>query len=207
MARTTYVKATRKDQGSCFSTQCKHPGEPIKKGDSYKWFSIRAYRGGRGMRKQYHADCTVPRSHTTTSNQLGTIYDAQDAADDALNALDQMEAVVEDFQQIAEECAAGIREAGEMYSEGSDNIESGFGHSTYVSDELREKADACESWADNLESLDFEDFDSDEVRAELETDAKDDPDLDVDEELESRRMAWFEDQAQRLQDAINDQPF
>lgn len=160
MARTTYVKKARKDQGLCMSPNCRAESREIKAGDPYKWFSIRSHRAGRGQRKQYHPQCPVPRSHTTTSAQLGTIYDAVEAAESEMASLDSYE--IGDLEVIGQAAAEGIREAGEMYGEGADNIESGFGHETYVSQELREKAEGCESWADEIEQVDYDEFDEDD---------------------------------------------
>lgn len=216
MARTHYVKKAQKDQGLCMSPTCKHESREIKAGESYKHFSIRAYKGGRGTKKVYHSDCTVPRSHTTTSAQLGTIYDAQDDASKALGFLVADETSADTLREIAEGAAQGIREAGEMYGESADNMESGFGTSTYVSEEIREKADGCESWADEIEDAanDVEDFDEDEARTEAESEIEDneyESDEDREAEIESlvdqKRQDWLDESVTKIEDAINNQPF
>jgi hypothetical protein len=215
MARTHIVQKAQKDQGSCQSPTCSHESREIKIGDSYKHFSIRAYKGGRGTKKVYHVDCHVPQSHRTTSAQLGMIYDAQETAQAELAALDNT-ATPDDFQAIAEAAAQGIREAGEMYVESADSMESGFGTSTYVSDEIREKGEGCESWADEIESAgqDIEEFDEDLARgeAEEENDAEDfDEESEREDAIESaiedRRQTWFDEQVSAVEDAINNQPF
>jgi len=215
MARTHIVQKAQKDQGSCQSPTCSHESREIKIGDSYKHFSIRAYKGGRGTKKVYHVDCHVPQSHRTTSAQLGMIYDAQETAQAELAALDNT-ATPDDFQAIAEGAAQGIREAGEMYVESADNMESGFGTSTYISDEIREKGEGCEGWADEIESAaqDIEEFDEDLARgeAEEENDAEDfdeesERDDAIEEAIEDRRQTWFDEQVSAIEDAINNQPF
>jgi hypothetical protein len=215
MARTHIVKKAQKDQGRCQSPTCSHESREIKIGDSYKHFSIRAYKGGRGTKKVYHVDCHVPQSHRTTSAQLGMIYDAQETAQAELVALDNT-ATPDDFQAIAEAAAQGIREAGEMYVESADNMESGFGTATSISDEIREKGEGCESWADEIESAgqDIEEFDEDLARgeAEEENDAEDfDEESEREDAIESaiedRRQTWFDEQVSAVEDAINNQPF
>lgn len=220
MARTTYVEKARKAPGSCMSPTCSHAERTIAVGESYKHFSIRSHKGARGFKKVYHRDCSVPRSHTTTSSQLGTIYDAQDSGEQAIAALEADPENPESLREIASQVAEGIREAGEMYGESSDNIESGFGHSTYVSDELREKADGCENWADEVENLDFEEYDPDDFEAfsEAPEQEKDESDEEfqarveeheskVEDEKQAHMEAWWEEQTSALEDAINNQPF
>jgi hypothetical protein len=215
MARTHYVKKAQKDQGSCMSPDCTHESREITVGMPYKHFSIRAYKGGRGTKKVYHSDCRVPQSHTTTSAQLGTIYDAQETASKLLSQF-ASDGSVDDLRSIAQDAAQGIREAGEMYTESADNMESGFGTSTYISDEIREKGDGCESWADEIESAadDIEDFDEDAARGEAEDEYADeefDTDEDrvnaVEESVESKRQDWSDEAVNAIEDALNNQPF
>ena len=72
----------------------------------------------------------------------------------------------ENLKGIAEEFAENIGEAAESYAESAQNIEDGFGHETYQSEELREKSEAIKSWADDVSSYDTtayeEDLDCDE---------------------------------------------
>jgi hypothetical protein len=215
MARTHTVKKAQKDQGRCMSPTCRHESREIKIGDSYKHFSIRAYKGGRGTKKVYHTDCHVPQSHRTTSAQLGMIYDAQETAQAELGNIGS-DCTADDLRMIAEAAAQGIREAGEMYVESADNMESGFGTSTYISDEIREKGEGCESWADEIESAaqDIEDFDEDTVRSEVEGDhdaedygSEDEYEQAIEDDIESKRDEWFTEAVTAIEDAINDQPF
>jgi hypothetical protein len=213
MARTHVVKKAQKDQGRCMSPDCTHESREITVGMSYKHFSIRAYKGGRGTKKVYHVNCFVPASHRTTSAQLGMIYDAQEGAEKALASLAPEEADASTFESIAADAAQGIREAGEMYVESADNMESGFGTSTYISDEIREKGDGCESWADEIESVDFEDFNEEDARSDAEgeyadEDMTDDERVDaIEEAVESKRQDWFDEQVSNLENALHNQPF
>jgi hypothetical protein len=148
VARVTYVKSAkgRKDGRNRTCVKC---GTEIKPGDSYKWFSNRI--GTYSQRKNFCSNCPVRPSDQTTSPHLQTIYLAQETAEDALaqgsaTTLGELAEIVRDY-------ANGVREAAESYGESADNIEDGFGHETTQSQEIREKADECESAADTLDSL------------------------------------------------------
>lgn len=156
--RVTYVKKSQKDQGYCESCHA-----PIPVGAAYKWIKPR-----HGAKRRRHMDCPTWRpSEMTTSNQLSMIYAATEAAEDALGAWDRES--LDDLKSILDECAEGLREAAEEYRTSASNIEDGFGHSTYVSDELTEKADNVEGWADEIEqALDsVEEWDEDEAKNEV----------------------------------------
>jgi len=146
MARVTYVKSAkgRKDGRARTCAGC---GTEIKPGDSYKWFANRI--GRYSSRKNYCANCRIRPSMMTTSANLSALYAAQEAAEDALARNPES---LTDIAEIVREYAQGVRDVGEMYVESADAMEDGFGHETYQSQEIREKADACESAADEAES-------------------------------------------------------
>lgn len=178
MARTTHVKSARKDQGTC--QKC---GKKIRKGDPYKWVAPRAHRGARGYKQKRCADCPGWRASELTSSQhLSTIYGAQEAFDDFLSEWDR--ATGDDLAQALRDCAESVREASESYNESAENIESGFGHETSMSEELREKATEVESWADEIESAadDIEDFDEDSARSDAESEITDEIATELDYE-------------------------
>src|SRR5262245_7359797 len=115
VARTHYVTKSRKAQGNCMSPTCRHESKAIPEGSAYKWFSIRAAKVGRGQRKTYHTDCNVPPSHRTTSWQLGTIYDGQADAENAIpteaeDDYSTLEAIANEFADRVQEAADGYRE-------------------------------------------------------------------------------------------------
>lgn len=60
----------------------------------------------------------------------------------------------EDATDALTTAADAVREIAEAKRESASNIEEGFGHSTYVSDELNDVADQLDSWADEIESVD-----------------------------------------------------
>ena len=78
---------------------------------------------------------------------LGSAYESEDDVSSALS-----------------DAAEAIREIAEEKRESAQNIEDGFGHTTWQSDELNEQADSLESWADEVENLDIPDpEDADEL--------------------------------------------
>lgn len=197
MARTHVVKSGKK------ARRCQACGQQIEVGQSYKWFKMKLTYGG--VQKSYHVDCAIPRSHRTSSQHLGTLWDAVDTAE---SEVDNCESV-EGLESVLSAAAEGVREASEGYRESAENIESGFGHPTYVSDELNEKADEIEQFADSLEDVDFDEFDEDDAR-ENATAALDNEEAD-DEEIaaavEELRDEWLEEQRSKARDALSDCPF
>jgi hypothetical protein len=134
MPRVTFVKKARKD----------HPAGGIKKGESYYWWKFR--HGGK------HYSRKRPRpSQLTMSDKLSRLYAAQESVEDALRD----SCLPEDWRSTVEEAANEVREIGEEYQESCDNIRDQFTDSP-TADECEEKAEACQSLADELEGLDFD---------------------------------------------------
>jgi len=162
MPAVTHVKKSQKPQ------TCEKCGKKIPVGSPYKHCSPRAHRAARGHKRIRCDSCPSWRpSELTSSGALSALYGAQESAEDALDEWDGES--IDDVRSILEDCASGIREAAETYRESAQNIEDGFGHSTSTSEDLVAKADNLESGADEVESVDLEDFD-------------DEPDADVQEE-------------------------
>lgn len=134
MARAHFVKKARKD----------HPEGGIKKGDSYWWWAFMV--GGRGGPKHYSK--TQPKaSQLTQSEYLGSIADIQDELN-ALGADDGLQSAVEDI-------ASRIRELGEEQQSKKDNLPDSLQESE-TGQLLEERAQACESAADELEAIEFD---------------------------------------------------
>lgn len=64
---------------------------------------------------------------------------------------------LEDLESARDEYAQAIREIAEEKEEAAQNIEDGFQHETYQSTEIREQAEQLNSWADDIEAVDFGD--------------------------------------------------
>jgi hypothetical protein len=172
MARVTYVKKSQKDQGNCAGC-----GTPIPKGSPYKWFANRI--GRFSSRKNYCANCRIRPSMMTTSPHLSALYAAQENAEDALGASGEL--TLADFAQIVRDYGEAVREVGEGYEESAQNMEDGFGHETYQSEELHEKARACEdaadqadTAADEIESMEDPDEDESEFLGDYDGETNDD---------------------------------
>lgn len=144
MARVTTVEKSRKSPGKC--GRC---GKVIEAGSRYFHWSNRA-PGSRGGFKSIRCGDHYPRgSETVGSPYRRAAYGAQEDAEDVLNGewdfSDLAEALRSAAETVQSECADALNEA-------ADNIEDGFGHETYQSSELRERASAFEEWAQELES-------------------------------------------------------
>lgn len=139
--------------------KCGKCGTTIEVGQPYKWVKTKSGPYG-GAKKFRCAACPSWRpSELTGSAALGTLYAAQESAEDDLTAWEPDEGT-DALEAILTTLAEGIREAAQVYEESADNMEEGFGHETYQSSELREKAEALNAMADEVEQAgDFEEFD------------------------------------------------
>lgn len=135
MARAHFVKKARKDGPE---------GSGVKKGDSYYWWAFMV--GGRGGPKRYSK--TPPKaSQLTQSEFLGTLGDIADEIG-ALPADDSLEQSVADIAQR-------VRELGEETSSKKDNLPDSLQNGA-PGEQLQERADKCESIADELENITFD---------------------------------------------------
>ena len=136
MARAQFAKKTRKAI----------PDAGIKVGDSYYWWKFRF--GGKRYSK------TAPkRSQLTQSDFYGQIYDIEDEIAE-LDADDSLPSCVEDI-------ASRIREIGDECEEKRGNMPEQLQDSA-SGELLQERKDACDSAADELEAIDFGEFEPDE---------------------------------------------
>ncbi len=134
MARATHVMKARKDV----------PGTDIKAGESYYWWKFK--RGGK------HFSKTPPkRSQLTQSNFYAQIFDIEDevgaaTGDDSLPGL-------------CEDIASRLRELGGECQGNLDNMPEGLQQGS-TGELLQERVSAMETAADEFESIDFGDPDS-----------------------------------------------
>lgn len=150
--KVTFVKKARKDQGTCDACHL-----PILAGQAYKYFQPRF-----GPAHKRHTACPHWKPSQMVSNEkLSALYAAQEAAEDAINnwnpSPQDKHLDTSELDAILSDAAQDFREVAEMYQESASNIEDGFGHSTSMSEEMTEKAEEIESFADNLESAVFDD--------------------------------------------------
>lgn len=156
MARLNVVKSfrgtTKTEDGNLTCERCR---EKIRKGDGYRWWANRLP----GQRSSYRRiRCMNPECHPTiadlTPGRRGQLMQIQQDADKQIWAWD---GEIEDLTGIAESVADEIREMAEELRESAQNIEDGFGHATSTSDELNERGDAMEGYADEIADCDFDD--------------------------------------------------
>jgi len=134
MTKVYFVKASRKD----------HP-EGIKKGESYYRWSFRV--GGT------HRSKTYPRpSQLTASDKLSRLYAAQESVQDACEAKDSN---VADLELAVEQAIAEVMDVAEEYRCSAEIIRESFSESP-TADACDEKADAAESYASDLEAVNFD---------------------------------------------------
>lgn len=148
MARLNTVKSARRPRTAGKAMpKCGRCGKSIEVGESYLWWANRA-PGMRSGHKQVRCTEHRPSIAEMTPGRRGQLYQLQE---DVSNTLDEAKEPG-DVIAAAEQAAEGLRELASELQEGADNIESGFGHATYQSEEMAEKASELESLADEVES-------------------------------------------------------
>jgi len=198
---------------------CGSCGQPINIGDPYKWVAPRAHRAARGVKKVRHTSCpSWKASELTSSQHLATIYAAQEDAEVELatlsiDSLEDVEGMVERLQEIASAFADNLQEAVDSYAESADNIEDGFGHETYQSQELRENSEAIEGWMEEAGQFYAESFDGELICAECGLDEESCQGSQKDEETRHDYdedpdvlQDWLEGQMDALTEVIYNSP-
>jgi hypothetical protein len=150
--RPVFLSITERDlerplpMPKCDAPACTHESREIKVGESYKWIEP----SGQRVRNR-HADCPNWNVWEYSSSLSARIAQIQSDDPEGFGS-------VEDAAQWAADKAGEIRELAEEKRESASNIEDGFGHATYQSDELNETADNLEQWADDLENVDLPEY-------------------------------------------------
>lgn len=159
MARLNHVRSfrgtTKTPDGNLTCGKC---GDKIKPGDGYRWWANRA-PGQRGSVRRIRCmkqGCT-PTTAERTPGRRGQLMGIQEDLDKALGSA----TTIEDLGSVRDDAASQLRDFGQEFADGADNMEAGFGHETYQSAELREKAEAIEAIADEIEGLEAEASDDD----------------------------------------------
>lgn len=194
----------------CDFPGCTIDGGEIKPGTAYKWIKPKSgpYGGRQRSRHAAHPNWNVWEYSDSLDARLQQIaYDATSGSGDWESS--------DDVQNALDDLASQVEELGTEWAEKADNVEEGFGHSTYVSDELREKAEGLESWAEDIRNADIpdapevDDFTYDEEGEEVE----DPSDLDNSDRYDSEGQsyedalsAWQDEAVQAVESAM-EQPF
>jgi hypothetical protein len=139
MQRVNEVKKAKKPQGNC--CDC---GDPIGKGDSYKWIKKRY-----GPKVVAHMGCSFRPSHLT-GGRLGEVYDAQEDASKAVSEWEGDD--ISDLPSTLDTLVEELQRLGDEYQESADNIREHFSESEKA-DECEEKAQELEGWRDEIEAV------------------------------------------------------
>ena len=131
--------------------KCGKCGKEIEVGSPYKHISPRSgpYGGRTLYRCKSCPDWHVWEYSGSLSARLAEID---------FNFTEELDAEFEDtdyVQDALNTAAEAVREIAGEKTEAADNIENGFQHATYQSDELRDQGEQLESWADEIESADI----------------------------------------------------
>lgn len=191
------VGAKKKTCGKC--------NKEIKPGDRYYTWSFRY--GGTYLR---HVSCGHPRQSELTQSKLSGVYAAQEDGQAAIDEWDGEEA--SDIAQALNDAAEAAREVATEYEDGIQNMPDSLQQGS-VAEEMQEKADAINAWADELESAasDVEGEDKPEepdlggIRKQSK-EAKSDPDQDAkeaQEEYEGELDNWRDEVKSKAQGALD----
>lgn len=209
--RTVRVAVTREDKNQPLPPRtCEHCKDPILVGTPYKKVSP-----ARSATRYRHEACPSWQPWDLSSALWAQIARVQSDADDALGAVRDTAESADDFTQVLTDFAEAVRELGEARRESAQNIEDGFGHATYQSEELEGEADSLDEWADDAESASIDDApDRDDFTYDDEGNDLDDPDDvgDADrynndgEDYESAIETWREEAAEAVTEITENSP-
>jgi hypothetical protein len=148
-AKVKHVAKAQKDQGKCSKCQT-----PLPAGSEYRYFKP-GFRSRVKVRRCMKPECTPKRSELDTSRMseaLGAQEDGEAAIHDATE--------ITDLKQAVEDTAAQAREVIDAY-------EDAISETPMLEDQLREKIDLLDQWADALEGYDPEEIDDEETDEEV----------------------------------------
>lgn len=131
--------------------KCGKCGVTIEVGQPYKWIKPKSgpYGGRLMVRCGTCPTWQVWDYSSSLSAQIARIeHDASEAVASAESE--------DDVESALNDAAEAIRDLAEQKRESASNIEDGFGHATYQSEELEQQGDDLESWADEVEQTDVE---------------------------------------------------
>lgn len=148
-ARVKHVTKAQKDQGKC--SKC---GTPLPAGCEYRYFKP-GFRSRVKVCRCMKPDCTPKRSELDTS-RMSEALAAQEDGEAAIHAATE----IHELKQAVEDTAGQARDLAEQY-------EDTISETPMLEDQLREKIDILETWADALEGYDPEEIDDEETDEEV----------------------------------------
>lgn len=175
--------------------KCGRCGKEIEPGMPYLWWANKLPNARSGY-KQIRCVDHPPTLAERTPGRAGQLMGMQDEWSKRLADC----TTIDDLTSARDDIAGEIRDFAQEFIDSADNMESGFGHETYQSQELREKGEAIEQVADDLEQVkpefdedEAEGFDEDEIRRELAMDLFGIDDPDEDDALEPDQLAQLKE--------------
>jgi hypothetical protein len=132
-----------------------HPEIGVAKGESYYHWSFR-YGG-------MHKSKTKPRPSQLTQSKLSSVYAANEALEDAVDACDNPG----DLPDALRECADEVRSVADEYSDAAEAMGAAGEQHTDSADQLNDYADELESAADEIEGLNASDYVDADARRSL----------------------------------------
>lgn len=146
MPRITRVKAAQKSKRARHCGRCR---DEIQIGQPYLWWRRKTGNAsGITYIRCGKPECAPKPSEVVTNQYASMIMAAAEGFDAGVGGFESAQDIAEALREYGQTAT----EISEMMIENADNMESGFGHSTSTSDELRERGDAWESYAQEVES-------------------------------------------------------
>lgn len=175
-------------------------GRELQPGEEYRLWAPRY-----GPKRIRCMVCPAPSRASMTGSEILSM--AWDIADDDISA-EGLESI-DDFESLRDDFAQRIQEVVDLIQEKLDNIESGTGHTGLpVYEELDERRGMYEDWQQEVEALDFSQFEeASEACANCSLAASDHYQNDDDHEFEEGESELdVESALEHLQEAIGNCP-
>lgn len=185
--RITTVNAARKEQ------KCDKCQSRIKKGESYRWAKGRYTRK---MVRCMKAECAF-RPTDLSSAKTAQIDEAINDAHTSLHLAEDLDAI----KAVLEDVASVARDVAQEYQDANDAWAGGQGR-----EDLQEKVDACEAFADELEGWDPSGETDEETIRQQVRDEEDGPEQGEDQDDYTKRLEELGDAAweQALEEMRNE---
>ncbi len=175
---------------------CGKCGNEIRPGDPYRWVQPKSGPYG-GIKRYLCMTCPTWRQSELSSSKMAGVYAAQEQCDDDLYNMND----VSDLESLRDDLADQVEGVADEYEESAQNIVDGFGHETSMSEELQDKAGQLRDWAEDIRSVDFDEFDEDDVES-----VPDATESDHEDDVEQAREDWINEQREKLSDEMGNCP-
>lgn len=141
MPRLHFVKSARKDNDRC----------GVKAGESYYWWQNRG-SGGKGAGIKRCSKTRPKPSQMTLSDFYQAVYALQEDIMENAGQIDN----VDDLRSMRDDWAEQARQIGQDQNEKLTNMPEGLQQGP-TGELLQERADACETWGDEIEAVEIPD--------------------------------------------------